>query len=363
MNNTKKNKNISINTNRNNLTIKRKIVSHKKINNKQTYKFKYYNNNKEIKSKKIIDRITKFRIPPAYKEVKISSDENSHIQATGLDDKNRKQYVYHPKYISNKQEQKYDNIIKLGNNIPKITKKMMSIINKNVNKRINLQNETNNRKTKEIFITIIIYLLAHCNFRIGNIKYVNLYNSYGATTLKKKHLKFKDKYTYIEFIGKKGVLNTAIIDDKKVTNILKELVKKKSQNDFIFSFTNNKNPISNELVTEYLRSFHEDITPKMFRTWYANNYLLEKLLKDIKKNDSNLIKLCYTRKNNKYIKNCCEYVAERLHNSANISKKSYLDTEIMNELINKPCEFINFLKENKNNKTDVILIKLFNKLR
>ena len=101
----------------------------------------------------------------------------------------------------------------------------------------------------------------------------------------------------------------------------------------------------------------------MFRTWYANNYLLEKLLKDIKKNDLNLIKLCDTGKNNKYIKNCCEYVAERLHNSANISKKSYLDTEIMNELINKPCQFINFLKENKNNKTDVILIKLFNKLR
>lgn len=329
--------------------------------NKKTYKFKYYDNkNKEIKNTKTIDRINKFRIPPGYKNVKISSDPNSNIQAIGVDDKNRKQYIYNPEFVKSNEKKKYLNIIKLGDNVPKIMRKMRSIVNKNFNKKINI-NEVN-QEAKDVFIAIVIFLLSNCNFRIGNIKYVNLYDSYGATTLKKKHIKIKNNFTYIEFIGKKGVLNTAVISDKKITSIIKELIRTRSNNDFIFSFKSNQNPISNDVISDFLKKYNQDITPKMFRTWYANNYLLDKLLIDIKKLNPELIKLCEKGKNPKYIKKCCEYVAERLHNSANISKKSYLDTEIMKELIDKPCDFINFLKENKHKKTSDILIKLFDKL-
>jgi DNA topoisomerase-1 len=342
------------------LNISRKnIVTTKK--SKKVYKFKYYDgNNNEIKNTKTIDRINKFRIPPGYKNVKISSDPNSKIQAIGVDDKNRKQYIYHPEFVKTNEKNKYNNIIKLGDNVPKIMRKMKSIINKNVNKKINV-NEFN-KDTKDVFVAIIIFLLSNCNFRIGNIKYVKLYDSYGATTLKKKHIKIKNNFTYIEFIGKKGVLNTAIISDKKITSIIKELIRTRESNDFIFSFKNNQNPISNDIISDFLKSYNDEITPKMFRTWYANNYLLEKLMIDVKKLNPDLIKLCEIGKNPKYIKNCCEYVAERLHNSANISKKSYLDTEIMTELVEKPCEFIDFLMANKNKKTSEILIKLFDRL-
>lgn len=343
------------------LNISRKNINTSSKNKKKTYKFKYYDNkNNEIKNTKIIERINKFRIPPAYKDVKISSDPNAKIQAIGTDDKNRKQYIYHPDFIKNNEKNKYSNIIKLGDKVPKIMRKIRSIINRNIDKKINV--DEINANAKELFIATIIFLLAICNFRIGNIKYVKLYDSYGASTLKKKHIKIKNNFTYIEFIGKKGVLNTAIISDKKVTAIFKELIRTRKENDFIFSFKNNQNPITNDIISDFLKQYNEDITPKMFRTWYANNYLLEKLMKDVKKLNPDLMKLCETGKNPKYIKNCCEYVAERLHNSANISKKSYLDTEIMTELIEKPCEFIDFLIENKSKKTSDILVKLFKKL-
>lgn len=42
------------------------------------------------------DRVRALAIPPAWRDVWICPWPNGHLQATGLDDAGRRQYLYHP---------------------------------------------------------------------------------------------------------------------------------------------------------------------------------------------------------------------------------------------------------------------------
>mgnify|MGYP001999027632 CR=1 FL=1 len=57
-----------------------------------------------IEDKKMLKWIDSLKIPPNYKNVRISNIKTSKILAIGKDDIGRKQYTYNPKYIEEQQE-------------------------------------------------------------------------------------------------------------------------------------------------------------------------------------------------------------------------------------------------------------------
>jgi DNA topoisomerase I len=48
-----------------------------------------------VANRRVLDRIRKLAIPPAYRDVWICVDPRGHLQATGRDARGRKQYRYH----------------------------------------------------------------------------------------------------------------------------------------------------------------------------------------------------------------------------------------------------------------------------
>ena len=72
--------------------------------------FIYVKRNIEIKDPKILERIKKLVIPPAWRDVIIADKKTDKIQCIGYDDKNRKQYKYNQDYIDKKTK---ENIIKV----------------------------------------------------------------------------------------------------------------------------------------------------------------------------------------------------------------------------------------------------------
>ena len=335
-----------------------------------TFKYVDKSSSKLIKDANIINRINSLRIPPAYTDVIISKNNNNSVQAIGTDDKGRKQYIYHPDYIKSGQNSKYKNIIKLGHNIEKIQRDVKKILNDASSKAYSewIQPNTN--------IAIIIFLLDHCNFRIGNVKYMRLYNSYGASTLKGEHLKVKGNIANISFIGKKGVFNSSTVDDNIANKIFRTLKKEKGNKQLLFS-TSNDTPITSDQINTFLQKYDPDITPKMFRTWYANYYFLEKLRKDMTKNNEflvNMLKIDKINKPNKvkmvlfdkykgkYINQCCDYISERLHNTASISKKSYLDYELVDNFSKAPTLFLNNIRRNPRTSNHQMLIAIIKKM-
>ena len=254
------------------------------IKNKQIYDLK----GKRIHSNTIKKQIKNIYVPPGYKNVVYVLKKD--LLAIGTDKLGRKQYIYSQNHIE-KRNSKRSNIIKKVNHcIQKIEKKIKyDLLSKNY-------------LLHECALAVSLILL--CNFRIGTKSYAKQYKHYGITTLLHKHLKFSTNKLIIEFIGKKGVLNTCIIKDSNIIKYLKKLHKNKSSQLF---------HITSSDVNEYLRPFH--ITCKELRTWNANKIFIECIHKYPQENTKNILKI----------------VASHLHNTPTVCKKSYLMKSITDD--------------------------------
>ncbi|MGH2944399.1 MAG: DNA topoisomerase IB, partial [Solirubrobacteraceae bacterium] len=65
-----------------------------------------------------IARITALVIPPAWRDVWISPDPFGHIQATGIDARGRKQYLYHPRWRERRDQEKFDDMVAFARALP-----------------------------------------------------------------------------------------------------------------------------------------------------------------------------------------------------------------------------------------------------
>lgn len=253
------------------------------IYRKGNYKigFKYFKNNKIITDISLLDYIKSIKIPPAYNDV-IIFENNKKILAYGFDSKNRKQVIYNPIFVEKKNKEKYKRYIRLCKDI--------NLIKKKINEDL-LDN--NNLKNKQI--AIIIFLILNCGFRIGNDIYLKNNNSYGLTTLERRHLKFKKPdEIIIEFNGKKNVINKSICKSKIIYNYL---IKKKNK---LFD-------VSSIDVNNYLKTINETITSKDLRTWNANQLFIN-----------------YMKDKNMKVNNAIKLVSEKLHNTPSVCKKNYI---------------------------------------
>ena len=301
--------------------------------------FKYYKNKIEITNNDEIEKIKLLKIPPAYDNVTILN--NAKIIAFGYDSKNRKQVLYNPKFIAKQNAKKYNKISASIKFFSKLKKKIAA----------DLGGSNGSCDEKTMAIAVILTLIFTCGFRIGNKKYEKENNSVGLTTLKYKHLKFENNNKIlIDFIGKKGVRNIATCDNLKIYEYLNTKFKNVAaaaaataaaakMEDYIFSYgTENSKVITSGDVNEYLRTiskrYSKDIviTTKDLRTWNANMLFLTffKKLRKARRGEENKD----TEKiMNKDVKRAIEMVAEKLHNSYSICRKSYIDPKIIENAI------------------------------
>lgn len=295
-----------------------------------------------------LERINKLVIPPGYKDVKIANTSRNYLQAIGIDDKGRKQYIYRPSFVEKRTKDKYCQLKHFG----QIVEQIRRDIRKTLLSDKSIQN-------KEKMICLMLYILDTCHFRIGNIHYYNNHKTHGVSTLHISHLKFKPREVDIEFIGKKSVLNKCSLKDPLSIRLLKELAKiaKKAKSDFVFNYfdqgTKKYRLIRPDEVNSYLSKYHSDITLKMYRTWAANQVFLEEMIKrkkDFKALDTALKKKSQyknlakevkriEKEKNKLIKEIIIEIANKLHNTPTVSKKSYLDNNLIQIYMSDPTYF------------------------
>ncbi|MBP6913411.1 MAG: DNA topoisomerase IB [Candidatus Levybacteria bacterium] len=137
--------------------------------------FEYFDTEgKKITDKKVVDRIQKLAIPPAYKNVWICSHANGHLQATGYDARGRKQYRYNPLWNQISQQEKFSHLLEFAQHLPKIRATVK-------------QDLTLMGIQRRKVISAVVWLLENTLIRIGNEEYERENKSYGLTTLKNKH--------------------------------------------------------------------------------------------------------------------------------------------------------------------------------
>jgi DNA topoisomerase I len=219
--------------------------------------FEYFDTEgKPIKDEQRILRINRLAIPPAYKDVWICPTPNGHIQATGRDDRGRKQYRYHERWREVRDENKYERMIVFGQALPKIRRRL--------NKDLALPGLPRNK-----VLATVVQLLERTFIRVGNEEYARENKSFGLTTMRNRHVDVDGSNMRFSFRGKSGVNHEVDVDDRRVAKIVKKLQDLPGQELFQYvDKEGEKHSVTSEDVNDYLREITgQDFTAKDFRTW------------------------------------------------------------------------------------------------
>ena len=273
-------------------------------------KFIYVENQKIIRDKRIIDRIKKLVIPPSWRNVWICKDPAGHIQATGYDLKNRKQYIYHEQWKTLRSETKFHRLYEFGKSLPDIRRQVQKDL---------LDKELTESKV----LATLIALIDKTYIRIGNSEYEKMNGSYGLTTLKDKHVIINGKTIRFSFNGKKGIRHEITINNKRLAKTVKQCRDIPGKELFQYYDTQgNRKSVDSGMVNNYIRNASgNDFSAKDFRTWAGSLYALERLCAIGKAGDESLVK--------KNIKNVLDEVSKRLGNTAGICKKYYVHPALL----------------------------------
>jgi len=217
--------------------------------------FRFVNRLGRLLHDKEILRIKSLVIPPAWKDVHISPDPNGHIQATGSDNKGRKQYIYHPAWIEYNQKSKFESLKKFGEVLPTLRETIAGHMR---------QHEL----TRQRVLATVVWLLENTFIRIGNQAYADENQSYGLTTMRTKHVDVEGSTIKFSFKGKSNVYHELDIRHPRVAQTMKACIELPGYQIFKYIENGKRHNIDSSQVNEYLKEISgESLSAKDFRTW------------------------------------------------------------------------------------------------
>ena len=203
-----------------------------------------------------LTRIRALAVPPAYIDVWICPHPRGHLQATGRDARQRKQYRYHPQWRSVRDLGKFDRVQAFGALLPRLRRHVSRDL-----ARPGLP--------KEKVLALVVRLLDDTLIRIGNEGYARDNHSYGLTTLRSRHVRAGRDRLRLHFRGKSGIERDIELDDKRLLRVIAKVQQLPGQRLFQYlDDDGNVQPIDSGMVNDYLHAVcGGDFTAKDFRTW------------------------------------------------------------------------------------------------
>jgi DNA topoisomerase-1 len=211
---------------------------------------------KRIRDEQRVLRIKRLAIPPAWTDVWICPSPTGHIQATGRDARQRKQYRYHERWREIRDENKFGRLADFAKALPQIRKR--------VDHDIKLPG-----LPREKVLATVVRLLERTFIRIGNDEYARENKSFGLTTIKNRHVTVKGARLRFRFRGKSGRQHEVDVTDRRIAKIVAKCQDLPGQDLFQYVGDNGDvRDVTSQDVNDYLREITgEDFTAKDFRTW------------------------------------------------------------------------------------------------
>src|SRR5918997_6817776 len=88
----------------------------------QGFFYRYPGTGETVREERVLTRIEKLKVPPAWKEARIARSPSAKVQAVGYDSAGRLQYVYNPKYRERKEREKFERVLRFADALPKMRK-------------------------------------------------------------------------------------------------------------------------------------------------------------------------------------------------------------------------------------------------
>jgi DNA topoisomerase I len=277
--------------------------------------WQYFDENGErITDRNEIERLNAIALPPAYENAWFCKDANGHLQATGTDARGRKQYRYHADFRARRDKKKYTGTLEFGAALPKLRKKVAADLKKPA-------------LSRDAVLAAVVRLLDTEYLRVGNEQYARENKSYGATTLRSRHVKKRGNKLMMRFTGKHGIVHEVPITDSNLKRIVSKCDDLPGQH--LFQYMNEEGepcPVTSADVNDYIREASKgDFTAKNFRTWGASVIAFDQMLTAVENEKAKIS-----------LKTVLEPVAEALGNTPAISRKSYVHPKLIEAARERP---------------------------
>jgi DNA topoisomerase-1 len=219
-------------------------------------RFRYVDaNGREITDEAKLERVRSLAIPPAWRDVWISSSGRAKLQATGVDAAGRTQYLYHPEFRARQEAAKYARLIRFAEALPGLREAMA-------------EHAALEGLQEERVAAIAVRLINLGWFRVGTDRYAKTSRTFGITTLRKSHVSVRGSRISFQYRGKHGVMVRSAVVDAELAAAMKELLAQPGARLFRFAADVGRSNLDSRRLNAYIQGhLGEEFTAKDFRTW------------------------------------------------------------------------------------------------
>jgi DNA topoisomerase-1 len=274
-----------------------------------------------IRSAATLARIRSLVIPPAWNDVWICPSARGHLQATGRDARGRKQYLYHPRWRTVRDEAKFAHMILFGSALP--------CIRRRVRRDLALPGVPRPK-----VLAALVRLLEGTLIRVGNDEYARTNGSFGLTTFRNRHAEVHGATIRFRFRGKSGKEHEVDLKNPRLARLVKRCQELPGQDLFQYLDDEGKpRPIGSADVNEYLREITgEHFTAKDFRTWAATILASRALALEEPCESSSRAE--------RTVVSVVKSVAARLGNTTSVCRKCYIHPAVIAAFLSRPTGIV-----------------------
>lgn len=215
--------------------------------------FSYRDRSGAVVSAAVRKRIEELVIPPAWADVWICEAADGHLLATGTDERGRTQYLYNERWRTFRDELNFYRLVDFG---PRL-----SAIRADIDKQLR-------RRTldRDQVLGVMLRVIDACGLRVGSEVYADENDSYGLSTLARRHVHVDGSEVRFAFAAKSGHRAEVLLDDAAVARVIGRLTEQRGRRLFAVD----GDPIGADEVNERLSELAgARVTAKDFRTWHG----------------------------------------------------------------------------------------------
>jgi DNA topoisomerase-1 len=270
-------------------------------------------NGSKLRSKADLERIDALRIPPAWKEVHIAVSKRAPVQAWGFDARGRKQYRYHTRAVQKGELAKHYRVRQLASDLPNIRGKLR----KDIDRR---------DFSKERVCAGIVLLISDAFFRVGSDRYERENNTFGVTTLLKRHARVEGDVIEFDYEGKRSIQQKHRFTSPTMAAYIESLLGTPGRRLFRYEEDGEWFDVTARDVNEYIRNLADfPYTAKDFRTW-GGTLRMAIVLAELEKGHND-------RARKKTVTQAIRFVASELHNTPAICRRSYVHPVLISRYV------------------------------
>ncbi len=256
-------------------------------------------------------------IPPAWNDVWICAWPQGHIQATGVDARGRTQYRYHDAWRVLRDQAKFDHVLDFGRALPALRGA--------VDRDLRLTGAACDR-----VLAVATRLLDIGFFRIGSECYAEENDTYGLTTLRRRHARVVGDEVVFDYPAKDGKRRLQAVVDSDVRDVITMLRQRRSGGDNLFAWQERPHGPWREVRSADINAYVKnrtgfDCSAKDFRTWHATVLAAVALSVSVGPTSPWARKRCVSR--------AMQEVAYYLGDTPRVTRRSYVDPRVVDRYL------------------------------